>query len=147
MELSACVKMPNFPQLCRDRLSPTWQNSCSDDQAVCLAMVQSCLGLHHVQNIKLLDRYAIRFSLWDGLALATHDDDQLTRLVVFAHAFCVRIHLVQSGPQKIGFILSRRNPLSESHTENHQTPTQLKAMIDRIDAISFECEPEPTSSP
>lgn len=68
-----------------------------------------------------------KFSVQHGLA--TWDFDNLTRLVLAAHRWAVRVELVQSGPRSIGIFLHARIPddgtKDQSWSEKHPTIEQL----------------------
>ncbi|HDL84809.1 MAG TPA: hypothetical protein ENH11_00475 [Candidatus Acetothermia bacterium] len=64
-------------------------------------------GIHHAPEIKSLPAFGTEPG-WEvncSHILATYDFDLLTRLVMAAHKYCVRVSLEQSGPRMVKIIM------------------------------------------
>lgn len=86
-------------------------------------------GIHHVRRInKESDKYWF-VSVWGGIS--TFDFDQLTRLVIAAHHYCVRVEIGSSGPGMIKLHLSPR-------VRNGCMVTRHDTIRQAVDAIKFE---------
>ncbi len=79
-------------------------------------------GLHHITSLK-----KSRFE-WSCLCygdLSTYDWDLLTRLVLGAHEYCLRVSVCQGGPRSVKVLIHPRInrdgcPMSERHPSIHQ---------------------------
>lgn len=63
-------------------------------------------GIHHVKNIHKECPTWWWVSVYDGLS--TYDFDQLTRLVLAAHRYCVRVEIGGSAPRRVKITLHTR---------------------------------------
>lgn len=87
-------------------------------------------GIHHVEKIEKTPRYW-QFSVYGDIA--TTDFDAATRIVIAAHAFCVRVSIKNSGPRMLKFLLSNRGR-GDSYTEDHPTFAQMvEKHLDQFD--------------
>jgi hypothetical protein len=66
-------------------------------------------------------------------AAAMIDSNLLTRLVVVAHRFAVRIAITQSGPNRIGITAHPRKADSECNMTRHATTNELRELLDKLD--------------
>lgn len=74
-------------------------------------------GLHHVSSLKVSSREVTCIHHGD---LATYDWDQLTRLVLAAHEYCLRVCIRQGGVGSVKVVVHPRInrdgcPMSERH--------------------------------
>lgn len=91
----------------------------TDDQWACVEMLAHVRRGHHHINGKIHPwGSGIKCNHYQGWA--TYDFDQLTRLVVLAHDYAVRVEVVASGPQMIGLVLHKRKREGAMH-ERHPT--------------------------
>lgn len=78
-------------------------------------------GLHHapykVQFINGHDGDGAVFSVYGDLS--TIDDDKLTRLVIMAHTYCIRVTIKSSGPRMVKLMLWCRQTRVGSITALH----------------------------
>lgn len=106
----------------------------SDDQLLCLFVLGVfAQGFHHLPPVKREGAYAISIQ-WRG-DLSTFDYDGLTRLVLLAHQWSVRVSIKQGGPGSVKVFVSRRQPCdddSKSLFERHPT---LDGLINRIQTL------------
>lgn len=63
-------------------------------------------GMHHVNGLKKVSpRHWTCLTLAD---LSTFDFDTLTRLVLAAHQYCIRVSITQGGPRRLKIELHER---------------------------------------
>lgn len=79
-------------------------------------------GMHRVGNIK---KTPGEHPMWETCcySIATWDFDQLTRLVLAAHHYCVRVELENGGPRRVKIILHARKREGSIY-ERHPTIQQ-----------------------
>ena len=79
----------------------------TDDQWHCWQMLARVRkGFHHINGNPRPWGTGIKVSVPDGWS--TFDFDQLTRLVVACHQWCVRVEVVASSPRRLGLCLWKR---------------------------------------
>ncbi len=83
-------------------------------------------GIHHAPEIKKEPAPYPRWSLNHRGDLSTFDFDELTRLVIAAHHFCVRASIQHSGPRTIKIVLHPRKGRTGAMFERH--PTLVEAI-------------------
>jgi len=83
-------------------------------------------GWNHVSKQEKRFNDAAYFTVYQG-GFSTYDFDQLTKLVLAAHAMFLRAEIVQSGPQRIGVWLSKRAPAidGDSFADRHPSLDDL----------------------
>jgi hypothetical protein len=80
------------------------------------------LGIHHVGNIqKSPERWAVNVNC----GMATYDFDELTRLVLAAHFYAVRVAVMQGGPRQLRLVL---HPRTRDGLMSQRHPTIEQAM-------------------
>jgi hypothetical protein len=72
---------------------------------------------HHHPRVKITPG-RLEFNTYGPIS--TYDFDHLTRLVIAAHDFCVRVSISQSGPKRIKIVLHDRKREGDV-TEKHPT--------------------------
>lgn len=85
-------------------------------------------GLHHVRRLQDEGRY---ITCLHGCDLATFDFDHMTRLVLGAHEYCVRVSVTNGGPNRLKIWVwdrKREGRMSERH------PTIEQAMAKWADS-------------
>lgn len=80
-------------------------------------------GLHHVQSLRVLSPSQVTCLHYGDLS--TYDWDRLTRLVLAAHEYCIRVSISQGGPRTVRITLTPRInrdgcPMSERHPTIHE---------------------------
>jgi len=83
-----------------------WESMTTEDRMEAV-LAHAFRGIHHVRNIHKESASWWWVSVWDGLS--TYDFDQLTRLVLAAHRYCVRVEIGASAPRRIKITLHTRN--------------------------------------
>jgi hypothetical protein len=73
-------------------------------------------GWHHVQKRTDIQG-GVRF--WKNGSVSTFDFDELTRLVVAAHAVRCRVEIESHGPRMLRFWLSEREDSADKHFYRH----------------------------
>lgn len=91
----------------------------TEDQKTCYeVLVKTFGGDFRVPPVKAYGT-GLHVSIYGGLA--TWDNSDLTRLVVFAHDYCCRAEIVQSGPGRVGIQVTKRTgregEIQEIHPE------------------------------
>ncbi len=88
-------------------------------------------GAHHLPKVHL---YGSGVCINNYADFATTDSDKLTRLVLLAHLYAIRIELKGSGPRLVKIIAHRRSPAfpGSSWTETHPTLEMLRDSIDTM---------------
>lgn len=107
----------------------------TEDQEFCKQVLAHWAdGEHHLPTVHLFGAgICINFSN----DLATFDFDRLTRLVVTAHRWAVRIEIAPSGPGMVKIIAHRRSPVqTESIYRRHPDLEALKRVAD--EAVDWE---------
>lgn len=95
----------------------------SPDQLECYKLLADCFGgEHHLEPVYIHGR-GLRTSSWGG-KLATFDFDYLTRLVLLAHERCIRIEIVQGGPNRVGIVAHKRHAREGDMAVRHPTIDQ-----------------------
>jgi len=75
-------------------------------------------GIHHVRKIKKQSATRWEVSMPDGIS--TFDFDTLTRLVIAAHKYAVRVSIHASGPRLVKIVLCARKRQGDIY-ERHPT--------------------------
>lgn len=75
---------------------------------------------------------------WRG-NLATHDGDELTRLVLLAHARAVRVEIQQGGPGAVRIVVWQRDPAAVALAKGHPT---IAAAVERFESRRSKSGPE-----
>ena len=104
----------------------------SEDQWWCWQMLARVRkGFHHI--------YAEPREFGNGIkvnvhySLSTYDFDVLTRLVVAAHQWCVRVEITHSGPRMVGIVMHRRKTREGSMMDRH--PAIYEAVDEMVSEI------------
>lgn len=102
---------------------PKIENPAVDErtQRIESTVARAFRGLHHVRRIKRHSATFWEVNVFDGIS--TFDHDTLTRLVIAAHDYAVRVELSQSGPGQIKIHLHARKREGAMH-ERHPTIEQ-----------------------
>lgn len=101
----------------------------SEDQKYCIQVLQAWAGgAHHLP--KIYDWGSGVCVNWSG-GVATFDWDGLTRLVLLAHKFLVRVEVSWSGPGLVRIICHRRKA-SGSISQRHPS---LDDLVKRIEGL------------
>jgi hypothetical protein len=97
----------------------------TEDQKFCkLVLAHWAGGEHHLPTVHL---FGAGICINVSNDLATFDFDRLTRLVITAHRWAVRIEIASSGPRLIKIIAHRRSPVqTESIYRRHPDLCALK---------------------
>jgi hypothetical protein len=89
-------------------------------------------GAHHVcAKIKPCSTNGIEVNIRDGI-WATFDSDYLTKLVVCAHEYCVRVEISSSGPGRIKLRLHKREGRKGRLWQRHPTIEDAIKTVRRI---------------
>lgn len=89
-------------------------------------------GIHHVESRRIKRESPTQITYTHYGELSTYDWDQLTRLVVAAHALAVRVEISAASPRYVRLRLSereregdmtRRHPTLEEHAASMSPPT------------------------
>lgn len=103
----------------------------TEDQEYCKEMLADwVLGNHHLPKVHEFGTGVCVNYRGD---LSTYDWDRLTRLVLLAHSYSVRIEIAASGPGMVKVIAHRRVPKAEGQKMWQGHPT-LENLRDRIDS-------------
>lgn len=101
-------------------------------------------GSHHVDWKRLKPQAfgQASYTVPDGI-LSTWDGDNLTRLVVSAHAHGVRVEVMNGGPRRVKLFLSERQNRDGTFYERHPTLAQhLKRLGEDPERDELVAEPE-----
>jgi hypothetical protein len=82
-------------------------------------------GMHHVYSLKKTPRYWTCIHSGDA---STFDFNTLTRLVLAAHEYCVRIEVTNGGPRALKIWVHNRTCREGCINERHPT---IEAAIDQ----------------
>lgn len=100
----------------------------TEDQQFCKQVLAHWAGgSHHLPTVHLFGAGVCINFLGD---LATFDFDRLTRLVLAAHRWAVRIEIASSGPGMVKIIAHRRKPEGIALFERHPDLTDLEIMAE-----------------
>ncbi len=89
-----------------------FRKQCNSDQSRCLdALSEVFGGDHHLPQ--QVHKYGFGIAVNHYGSISTHDFDQLTRLVLAAHKYAIRIEIASSGPGMIKIIAHCRKHLEE----------------------------------
>lgn len=97
-------------------MSEEWEHMSTEDRMEAV-LAHAFRGIHHVRNIHKESKTWWWVSVWDGLS--TYDFDQLTRLVLAAHKYCVRVEIGGSAPRRVKITLHARKLRTGSMFERH----------------------------
>jgi hypothetical protein len=86
-------------------------------------------GIHHCPDIKKVPDEFGRWEVNMVGQLSTFDSDQLTRLVVAAHHYCVRASVTYSGPRMIKIMLHNRKGRTGGFSQRHPTMEEAVSAI------------------
>lgn len=75
-------------------------------------------GIHHCGTIK---KEPGQWSTNHYGQISTYDFDELTRLVIAAHEFCVRVSIQSSGPRMVKIVLHPRKTREGDVFDRHPT--------------------------
>jgi hypothetical protein len=115
-----------------DRPRRLTRSECTKDQRRCWdALTWAFRGAHHFGGPVYECGYGLRTTEYGEAA--TFDSNLLTRLVVVAHRFAVRIAITQSGPNRIGITAHPRKADSECNMTRHATTNELRELLDKLD--------------
>lgn len=78
-------------------------------------------GMHHVDSLKKVPSPHPRWTCLQAGELSTYDFDTLTRLVIGAHYFCLRVSVSNGGPRVLKITLHERKGREGSIYERHPT--------------------------
>lgn len=102
----------------------------TEDQEYCTEMLADwVLGSHHLPKVH---EFGTGVCINYAGDLSTYDHDRLTRLVLLAHKYSVRIEIGSSGPGMVKVIAHRRIPKEEGQRfwQGHPTLEHLRDSID-----------------
>ena len=89
---------------------------CTEAQRHCWDLIDAWTGTHNVKKIVECGR-GLEFCTFSGLA--THDMGNMTRLVLLAHQYRVRVEVSGAAPNYLRIRLHARDPDKRTTTEGH----------------------------
>lgn len=93
---------------------------CTPDQLICLDMLCDwARGEHHLPNRIYADGQGVKIN-WYG-DLSSYDFDCLTRLVILAHQYAIRVEIGSSGPRMVSI---------RAHRRYHRGPTEERKICE-----------------
>ncbi len=102
----------------------------SEDQKYCVSVLAEWMhGEHHLGKIKPWGPGIAMTYMGD---LSTYDFDGMTRLVLLAHARCVRLSVKAASPREVYIIAHRRNPTGDNYATRHP---DLAALMSKCAAM------------
>ncbi len=101
------------------------REDCNERQAIAWDMLDSWMGTHQFQRIRECGD-GIEFCLYGDLS--TWDWNQLTNVVLYAHAYRVRVELKGAAPGYLRVFLHARESTG-STTEGHPGLRELAEMV------------------
>jgi hypothetical protein len=84
-------------------------------------------GMHHVYSLKKQPAPYPWWSMIHSGYVSTYDFDHLTRLVVAAHHYCVRVEITNGGPRALKIMLHPRHG-RDGCTMSRRHPTLQQAL-------------------
>lgn len=103
----------------------------TEDQQACVdALAVFAKGLHHMRSVR---PYGDGVSILWWSDLSTHDGCDLTRLVLVAHAFGVRVSIEQGAPGTVKIVAFKRrhgDPKTMKFWEWHPSLANLRKTLD-----------------
>jgi len=103
----------------------TKRKDCSERQAIAWNMLDAWMGTHRIRRVRECGN-GIEFCLPGDLS--TWDWNQLTNLVLYAHAYRVRVELSGASPRHLRVCLHAREATG-STTEGHPGLRELAEMV------------------
>jgi len=103
----------------------TKREDCSERQAIAWDMLDAWMGTHRIRRIRECGN-GIEFCLADDLG--TFDWNRLTTLVLYAHAYRVRVELTGAAPSYLRARLHAREATG-STTDGHPGLNDLVEMV------------------
>ena len=91
-------------------------------------------GLHNAPKMNEINSFRYTVSVNTFQDFSTFDSDRLTRVVIAAHMYCVRISANSSGPNMVKYTFWARDQQSEDFSERHPTRKDLAERCLRISA-------------
>ena len=110
-------------------MKPSNYEDFTEDQKFCTdALAAWAKGYHHLPTVHA-NGAGVHVNWF--MDLSTFDFDRLTRLVITAHAYAVRIEIESSGPRLVKIVAHRRSHEAEGINERHPTLSNLQAMAEQ----------------
>lgn len=104
----------------------TTRSDFTPDQRECYAMLRDTLG-EDARHVTPDGGAGIRTHVVAGLA--TWDNDRLTRLVLLAHARCIRVAIHPSSPRQLTLLLHKRKPEGLDHERHPSLDQAIKRVL------------------
>ena len=105
---------------------------CTVDQKHCWDLIDAWIGTHNVKKIFECGK-GLEFCTFYGLA--THDMGNMTKLVLLAHQYRVRVEVSGAAPNYLRIRLHARDPNKRTTTEGHPGLDDLAGGVAEMEQI------------
>ena len=124
---------------------PLTRDTATPDQWRCIEVVANALRTHECYLKPYPCGKGIRVSFLGDVA--TYDGNLLTRLVLAAHRYAVRISVVNSGPRRVAIEAHPRDPNNMCTMKGHPSLEDLKDMADAWQLMEEIAVADPKGGP